>query len=182
MSIIIAFPKTRGRILTGICNVLTGAGFEDVLPVTSGSEALQEMNLRQDGILISCVQLPDLYYRELLFCMPSSFRPLLLDSEQVISALREEDVVALTLPLHGYELLNTVRMLEQSLVRAAVRQAPPPSKSRSGKDQREIDDAKALLMERNRMTEEEAYRYLQKTSMDTGSTMAETARMLLLFA
>jgi response regulator NasT len=31
------------------------------------------------------------------------------------------------------------------------------------------------------MTEPEAYRFIQKTSMDTGRTMLETAQMILLF-
>ena len=34
-------------------------------------------------------------------------------------------------------------------------------------------------MARNRMTEEEAHRYLQKCSMDSGNNMAETAGMVL---
>ena len=42
-----------------------------------------------------------------------------------------------------------------------------------------IDKAKALLMERNNMTEEEAHRYLQKCSMDSGTNMVETAQMVI---
>ena len=42
-----------------------------------------------------------------------------------------------------------------------------------------IAEAKALLMERNNMTEEEAHRYLQKTSMDSGTNLVETAQMVL---
>ena len=34
-------------------------------------------------------------------------------------------------------------------------------------------------MERNRLTEEEAHRYIQKCSMDSGNHMAETAEMIL---
>ena len=34
-------------------------------------------------------------------------------------------------------------------------------------------------MERNRLSEEAANRYLQKRSMETGRTMAESARMVL---
>ena len=37
-------------------------------------------------------------------------------------------------------------------------------------------------MDRNNMTEPEAHRYLQKMSMDAGRSLAETARMVLLFA
>ena len=34
-------------------------------------------------------------------------------------------------------------------------------------------------MSRNNMTEEEAYRYLQKCSMDSGTGLTETAQMAL---
>jgi response regulator NasT len=43
-----------------------------------------------------------------------------------------------------------------------------------------IAEAKAILMERNNMSEEEAHRYLQKTSMDTGTGIVEAARMVAL--
>ena len=39
---------------------------------------------------------------------------------------------------------------------------------------------KRLLMEKNQMTEEEAYRHIQKCSMDSGTNMVETAQMLLM--
>ena len=38
---------------------------------------------------------------------------------------------------------------------------------------------KKLLMERNQMSEEEAHRYIQKSSMDTGTSIVETAQMVL---
>ena len=37
---------------------------------------------------------------------------------------------------------------------------------------------KKLLMERNHMSEEEAHRYMQKCSMDSGNNMVETAKMI----
>ena len=42
-----------------------------------------------------------------------------------------------------------------------------------------VKEAKSLLMERNNMTEEEAHRYLQKCSMESGVNMVETAQMVL---
>ena len=42
-----------------------------------------------------------------------------------------------------------------------------------------IDKAKRILMENNHMTEEEAHRYVQKSSMDSGNSMVETAQMLI---
>ena len=38
---------------------------------------------------------------------------------------------------------------------------------------------KRLLMERNGMSEEEAHRYIQKCSMDSGTNLVETAQMVI---
>ncbi len=53
------------------------------------------------------------------------------------------------------------------------------SKNRDPKEQETIRRAKELLMERNNMSEGEAHRYLQKSSMDSGTNMVETAEMVL---
>jgi len=42
-----------------------------------------------------------------------------------------------------------------------------------------IDEAKKLLMNTRNMTEEEAHRFIQKSSMDSGTNMVETAQMVL---
>ena len=47
-------------------------------------------------------------------------------------------------------------------------------------EQNYINNAKWVLMERNHMTEQEAFRYIQKSSMDSGTNMVETAQMILL--
>ena len=43
-----------------------------------------------------------------------------------------------------------------------------------------MNDAKAVLMERNGFSEEEAHRYIQKRSMDNGTNMVETAYMVFI--
>ena len=42
-----------------------------------------------------------------------------------------------------------------------------------------IRHAKELLMDVNRMTEEEAHRFLQKRSMDTGARLTDTAQAVI---
>ncbi|MCI8511907.1 MAG: CTP synthase [Lachnospiraceae bacterium] len=48
----------------------------------------------------------------------------------------------------------------------------------SAEEQGILRRAKALLMKRNHLSEPEAHRYLQKTSMDTGRTIVESAHMV----
>ena len=40
-------------------------------------------------------------------------------------------------------------------------------------------EAKRILMDRNRMTEPQAHRYLQKCSMDSGTSLPESAAMVI---
>ena len=86
----------------------------------------------------------------------------------------------LPLPVRAYDLVETVGMLLESQERLRrKRKKPGVAKGRDSAQKKEIDRAKAVLMERNHMSEGEAHRYLQKTSMESGTNMAETAQMIL---
>ena len=77
-----------------------------------------------------------------------------------------------------YDLVNTIEMILQTQYRRR-RKKREAGKKRSDKERQIIEQAKALLMERNHMTEDEAHKYVQKTSMESGTDMTETARMIL---
>ena len=64
----------------------------------------------------------------------------------------------------------------QQRIRRKLRSRP---RERSKEEQDLINEAKALLMDRNNMTESEAHRYIQKCSMDSGTNLVETAQMVL---
>ena len=73
---------------------------------------------------------------------------------------------------------NALEMIVQAQARRKKKLRQQP-KQRNEKERAVIDQAKALLMERNSMTEEEAHRYIQKCSMDSGTNMYETAQMVI---
>ena len=89
-----------------------------------------------------------------------------------------EGIVGLFTPIKVYDLLNTVNMMLQSMDRRRKKRRKE-LKNRDPKQQETIRKAKELLMTRNNMSEEEAHRYLQKSSMDSGTNMVETAEMVL---
>ena len=82
------------------------------------------------------------------------------------------------MPLKVQELVNTVNMMVDNMERRRRKRRLTP-KVRNDKDAAMIAEAKELLMNRNHMTEEEAHRYIQRSSMDTGTNMVETAQMVL---
>ena len=75
--------------------------------------------------------------------------------------------------------MATIEMLTHGFERSRRKSRQQIKKKRSDEEQKLIDQAKKLLMERNGMSEPEAFRYLQKNSMDFGRTMVESAQMIL---
>jgi response regulator NasT len=103
---------------------------------------------------------------------------LLIGSPGMWSGQAAEDIVCLGLPLKVHELLSTLEMMIESQTRRRRKRREQP-KERSKEEQIMIDQAKALLMDRNHMTESEAHRYIQKCSMDSGNSLVETAQMIV---
>ena len=87
-------------------------------------------------------------------------------------------IMSVAMPLKVQDLLNTLEMMVANAERRRKKRKTMP-KVRSDEDRKVLDEAKALLMERNGMTEEEAHRYIQKCSMDSGTNLVETAEMVL---
>ena len=89
-----------------------------------------------------------------------------------------EDMVCLPMPLKVHDLVSTLEMMAQAQARRRRKQRQQP-KQRSEEEKRLLEQAKRLLMERNGMSEEEAHRYIQKCSMDSGTNLVETAQMVI---
>lgn len=176
MNIIVAFPKMEHA--KHIKNILVKGGFSVEAVCTSGARALQCMNELSDGIVICAAHLADMGYVELYHDLPEHFQMLLLASPQMLGMRMEEDIMCLSMPLKVHELLHTVEMMAYAVERRRKRRHAMP-KRRSLEEQATIDRAKLLLQERNGLSEEEAHRYLQKCSMDSGTGLTETAQMIL---
>lgn len=174
--IIVALPKIEDA--KRIRKALISHGFEKVVSCSTASAALIETNNESSGLVISSGRLPDMHYTQLLECIPRYYEFLLIGSPHVVSAA-EGCVMALATPLKMYDLVNTVEMLLAQAERRYKREKRKPKK-RSEKEENYIRNAKLLLMERNHLTEEAAYRYIQKCSMDNGTNMTETAQMILM--
>lgn len=161
-----------------IRKVLISHGFEKVACCSTASAALNEVNNEEKGLIISSYKLPDMYYTQLLECIPRYYELLLVGSQSTVSAA-EGSIMALTTPLKVYDLVNTVEMILTQVEQRYKKDKKKPKK-RSEREENYIRNAKFLLMERNHLTEEAAYRYIQKCSMDNGTNMVETAQMILM--
>ena len=175
-SIVIAVPKIEDAKKSR--TILANHGFAVTAVCGTASRALSEISQLDRGILICGYRLPDMYYYDMMECMPKEFELLLLVSQKTAVNV-PSSVLSVRMPVKVGDLINTVNMIliQQERQRKKEKKKPKPL---SWKEQNYISNAKMLLMQRNHLSEEEAYRYIQKCSMDSGTNMVETAQMLLM--
>lgn len=175
-NIIVAFSKREN--VAGIRNVLARSGMEVSAICLTGAKVLQYADTWSDGIVVCGYRLQDMQYIQLRDNLPDSFQMLLVASPDKWIDELPEGVIGLPMPIKVYDLVNTMEMMIQTLDRQR-RRRKARGRERSTGERETIDRAKALLMERNGMSEPEAHRYLQKSSMESGTNMLETAQMIL---
>jgi response regulator NasT len=98
--------------------------------------------------------------------------------------VERSDMLVVPYPLSPMDLLQAVEQAER---KAALVAAQPGAGStwksrpseRPAEEKLIILKAKNILMERNQMTESQAHRFLQKSSMDRGLKLIDAARMVL---
>ncbi|MCI5954250.1 MAG: ANTAR domain-containing protein [Lachnospiraceae bacterium] len=175
-NIIVALPKLEDA--KNIKNILVRNGFSVTGVCTTGAQAISQSDGLNDGIIVCSYKLMDMVYTELYDCLPAGFEMLLMASDHLLSQCERNGIVCLSMPLKVGDLISTVGMITEGLERRR-RKAKLKPKVRNAEEEAAIKEAKEVLMGRNHMTEEEAHRYLQKCSMDSGTNLVETAWMVL---
>ena len=175
-NIIEVFPRLEeGK---NIRNILVRSGFDTVTACSTASQALGFAEETRDGVVVSGYKLPDMVYDQLRDELPKEFEMLLVASGKFTGMNLRDDVETLTMPLKVQELVDRVQqMTDRVESRRRLRRLKP--RERSPEDMAAITHAKELLSLRRGYTEAEAHRYLQKTSMDSGTNLVEAAYMVI---
>ena len=176
INIIVAFSRPEdGR---NIKNILIKNGLQVTASCTSGSQVLAHADDLRSGIVVGGFRFGDMTCRQLYRQLPSGFEMLLIASPAIWSGENMGEIVCLPAPFKVCDLISSVRMIER-MQSEKRRQRKSRPQERSEEDTKVIAQAKAVLISRNSMTEPDAHRYLQKCSMDSGTGIAEAARMVL---
>lgn len=186
-SIIVAF--TDHPAAQKIRSILISSGFSVAGVCTSGAQVLSLARRVQGGGLIICSsRFHDMTTSFLAEQLVPEFDFLLLlhANDNIMDA--DQGIYLLHLPLRKPDLIDSVRMLlttrQMKLTASETPVEAKPAKTgekngRSPEEKKLIEDAKSILMNRNNLTEEQAHRFLQKRSMDSGSKLTDTARAIL---
>lgn len=171
--VILAFEseKTAARVR----DILESSGVAGCLICHSAAEVKRLVNKQGVSVVVCGYKLRDETAEALCEDLPVTCSVLVLAMQNLLDMIENEDVFKLVAPVSRNDLLSSVRMLTQ-MGRRMERFVRP---RRSGEEKVLIEKAKALLMDRNGMTEEQAHRFLQKKSMDSGARLLQTAQMVL---
>ena len=162
-TLIVAFPKIEEA--KAVRNLLVRKGYDVAIPCITGAQVINQADNLSDGIIICGYKLSDnMIYTELNEYKPKSFEMLLVASRNLWGDCQDNDIVCAAMPIKVNDLCSTIEMMLQAQVRRRRKLRSQPRR---------------ILMERNNMSEPEAFRYIQKCSMDSGNTMVESAQMVI---
>lgn len=172
--IVIAMPRREDAVRLKQIIIRNGI-WDQIMTCSGGNDVIQAMEQKEVCLVITTRKLKDMGYEELSSYLPFDLPMVLLVKDPSLIPF-SSNVVPLEMPLKMEKLILTLRKLLPDI--RTLRKARKPK--RSSEEQKVIDDAKALLMEQKNLSEPDAFRYIQKNSMDTGKSMYETAQMILL--
>ena len=176
-SILIAMPKTEDA--EHIAGALRQRGsLLDIEICPTGADVLRISNARDFGVVVCTGKLRGMSYAELNEYLPDYFSMIVLTKDDSLEMLSDR-MVRMLLPLKMRDLTSVIEQITNELYQR-IRKKKKAAPKRTEAEQRLIDDAKHMLMKKNGLSEPEAFRYIQKLSMDTGRTFVESAQMLLL--
>lgn len=175
-SVVVLFQRIEEA--KGIKNLLIRNGFDVSAVCTQGSQALAAADEIGNGIIVCGYKYADMIYKQVHEDLPPGFDMLLIASKSILVEEDLHGIVSLEMPLKVHDFIDIVSMMVENAERRRKKAKAVP-KQRSQEEIHLITQAKALLMEKNHMTEEDAHKYLQKCSMDSGTNLVETVHMVL---
>ncbi len=171
--VIVAFESEKS--CWRVKEILENSGTASCVLCRSADQVKRAVNKLHISTVICGYKLPDASAEELFDDLPTSCAMLMVGVQNLLDLCQNDDIFKLTSPVSKGDLVASVRMLIQVGHRLERFVRP----RRSQEEQELIAQAKQLLMARHGMTEEQAHRFLQKKSMDSGAKLIQTAQLVL---
>ena len=165
VNVIVLFPKQE--VARSIRNLLVRSGFEVTAVCATGAQVVQRMEGVEEGLVVCGYKCSDMIYSELREYLSEEVKMLLIASRQYLDDCVYPNVIGLSMPLKGYELVEKTREIVTEI-----------SKQRTREEVRLLEEVKELLMQNNQITESEAHAYIQQRSMNSGVGLIEMAKMI----
>jgi response regulator NasT len=181
-SVIIAFSNPL--LANWMTTVLHRSGYNIEYSCKTAGDVIRVAEFCTSPVVICGFQFTDMTAEDLAEAINGRLAMVTVVLAHQRGLVERNDMVVVPYPVSPMELLQAVEQAERKAALDAARpDAGAAGKSRSAERPAEekliILKAKFLLMERNQMTESQAHRFLQKSSMDRGLKLIDAAKMVL---
>ncbi len=152
---------------------------------TSGNEAIRRVRSEASDILLINFELPDMTGLEVATIIgDENLCSVVLLVSQMQRDFAEDmvadyDITLFTKPVNGVVLLNTLEVVLHNRRRMRKLESELSKLKRNMEDRKLIEKAKGILMKRKSISEGEAYRRIQKMSMDSRVAMRDIANKII---
>lgn len=168
--VILAFSKDDTA--QKIKRMLDGSAYDVCMICHSASELLRSAADLDDTFIIMGYKIGDMLVDDIAYDLNGVKIVAIVKAERQ-DMIENDDVFVIPLPVSRERLLSSIEVFLGHIEKSAG------SNKRTPEELKIIEKAKFYLMEKYMMTEEQAHRFIQKRSMDSGSKFIDTARLIL---
>lgn len=172
--------------ITKIRSILTQSGYEIVEIARDGHECLRKIRALRPDLVILDFDLPLMSGSEVarVAIEDRICDVILISSDTQVGFIDDLKVEAgflcLVKPLNKSALINTVDLMLKSRKKVVALEKEIMELKTTLDTRKEVEKAKGLLMKNLNLSEQEAFKRLQKQSMDRGIPMKDIAKAILL--
>ncbi|ULQ60584.1 ANTAR domain-containing protein [Brucepastera parasyntrophica] len=181
-SIIIAFSNPL--LSEWVKTILLREGYNIEYSCKTGAELIRVADFCTSMVVVSGFQFADMTAEGLQTALNGRLAMVTVVLPHQDDLITREDMVVISYPLGSIDLIDAIERAEKAAAaEAALKGFRPAGKEyiheRSAEEKLLILQAKKMLMDRYQMTESQAHRFLQKSSMDRGLKLIQAARMVI---
>lgn len=181
MAIDVIVAVSNEEIGQKIKTILMGSGYNVLALCTYGNELIRAIRQLSPSIVISGYKFKDMTLIEIYNNVGEECSFLAVVNEPYKSFVQEEtDIFCISSPINNSILLTSLDMIYQSERRIKKLKEKVNLLEIKINERKVIEKAKGVLMQQKGMTENEAFRYIQKNSMDLGLKMVDFSNKILL--
>ncbi|NLX70195.1 MAG: ANTAR domain-containing protein [Clostridiales bacterium] len=165
---------------------LTHQGFSVIDESTDGAAALRNINMLHPDLVIADADLPGINGINLAKIMDEDdVAPVIVITNSNKEGLwmnsgQSQGITFLQRPLTKAGLMQTIQLSLMNYRKQKSLKDEIKKLKEQLEDRKLIEKAKGIIMDKLGVTEKEAYRLLQKQSMDTGTPLRELAKAIIL--
>ena len=180
MTIDVILALNNEEVSQKIKTILIGNGINVITVCKSGNELIRSIKQFSPSIVISGYKFNDMNLLDIYESTGEECSFLAIVNEPYKSFVQEEtDIICISSPINTSVLLNTLDIIHQSERKIKKLKAKVNNLEVKIHERVIIEKAKGIIMKKYELNEEEAYRYIQKNSMDFGMKMIDYANKII---